>query len=60
MFPERADKIARPSDLGWSEAVVDRDLGFELLKRVGQDERTSLERSVEENAKSWSKLEKED
>ncbi|KAK5659982.1 hypothetical protein OQA88_13448 [Cercophora sp. LCS_1] len=58
MYPERADKMARPQDLGWSDAVVERDMGLELLKRVGQSQWTSLETSVDENAKSWLKLEK--
>lgn len=57
-FPERAEKLAKPSDLGWCEAVVGHDRGLDLLKRVGQDEWTSLEMSVEENAKSWLKLDK--
>ncbi|KAK4458667.1 hypothetical protein QBC42DRAFT_20457 [Cladorrhinum samala] len=59
LYPERADKMARPTNFGVDQTTVPRQRGAELLARLGQkDGWRSLEESVRENAESWLQLEK--
>jgi nucleoside-diphosphate-sugar epimerase len=59
LYPEHADKVAKPKNTGWDQAQVPSERGKELLQRVGQEEWTGLEESVKENAESWLRLEKQ-
>ncbi|KAK4222674.1 hypothetical protein QBC38DRAFT_460134 [Podospora fimiseda] len=58
LYPERADKLARPKDYGKDQTTVPNKRCEELLARLGQDGWRSLKESIRENAKSWLKLEK--
>ncbi|KAK3358814.1 hypothetical protein B0T25DRAFT_514474 [Lasiosphaeria hispida] len=56
LHPEHASQMAKPKDNGWDQTEVPNQKAEELLRRLGQQGWTSLEKSVEENAKSWLKL----
>ncbi|GAB1315224.1 Aldehyde reductase 2 [Madurella fahalii] len=59
LYPDHADQMAKPQDLGWDQTEVPNQRGAELLARLGQQGGwRSLEESVKENARHFQELEK--